>query len=238
VTSLPPVLANLGQMLDLSAHRGEHGLPWLRTGTEDPSIAESRLMLGEMYRNAVDAITSGVFAIEASGRLQFANRAGQEVIRGGHWIQVVNGALRATEHVLEAASLTTALRRVCAGFGFRLIARDAEGAQAIVCGAPILLAKQSIYPAVATALVWVTPIFPGSDAAGDLADLFGLTGAEQQLAGRLIAGDGLSVAAGRLQISINTARTQLKSIFNKTGLRTQAALLSFVARLSALRAPV
>jgi DNA-binding CsgD family transcriptional regulator len=61
--------------------------------------------------------------------------------------------------------------------------------------------------------------------------------AERRLVGRLIAGDDLREAALSLHVSLHTARTQLKSIFGKTGRRTQAALLTFVTRLSALRTP-
>ena len=87
------------------------------------------------------------------------------------------------------------------------------------------------------ALIWLTPIVPDADAAADLAKLFGLTLAERRLVSRLILGKDLRQAAKSLHISLHTARTQLKSIFDKTGRRTQAALLALAMRLAALRAP-
>jgi DNA-binding CsgD family transcriptional regulator len=54
---------------------------------------------------------------------------------------------------------------------------------------------------------------------------FGLTAAEAALACHLASGLTVAQAARELGISINTARTQLKSSFSKTSVRTQAQLV-------------
>jgi DNA-binding CsgD family transcriptional regulator len=54
---------------------------------------------------------------------------------------------------------------------------------------------------------------------------FGITAAEASLAQRLASGFTVVQAAAALNISRNTARTQLKSIFAKVGVRTQAQLV-------------
>ena len=54
---------------------------------------------------------------------------------------------------------------------------------------------------------------------------FGLTPAEARLAPHLVAGETLRSAAVKLSISYETARTCLKSIFNKTGTCRQAELV-------------
>ena len=54
---------------------------------------------------------------------------------------------------------------------------------------------------------------------------FGLTPAEARLALHLVAGETLRSAAVKLSISYETARTCLKSIFNKTGTCRQAELV-------------
>lgn len=58
-----------------------------------------------------------------------------------------------------------------------------------------------------------------------LPHLYGLTPAESALAGRLVSGEDLSGAADVLGVSMNTARTHLKRIFQKTGTRRQAELV-------------
>ena len=76
------------------------------------------------------------------------------------------------------------------------------------------------------------PIIPGAS----LAQLFGLTPAEALLASELARGYSLDEAAGHLNVSRNTARSQLQSIFMKTGVNRQGELvrmlLSSAAALS------
>src|SRR5262245_37838493 len=54
---------------------------------------------------------------------------------------------------------------------------------------------------------------------------FGLTPAEARLALQLVAGETLRAAAVKLGITYETARTELKNIFNKTGTCRQAELV-------------
>jgi DNA-binding CsgD family transcriptional regulator len=57
---------------------------------------------------------------------------------------------------------------------------------------------------------------------------FGLTPAEAALAFEMLKGDGREAAAKRCGISINTARTHLTRIFDKTGVKRQAELIALV----------
>jgi DNA-binding CsgD family transcriptional regulator len=58
---------------------------------------------------------------------------------------------------------------------------------------------------------------------------FALTPAEAAFALEIIKGDGRAAAAARLNISVGTARTHLERIFQKTGVRRQAALVRLLA---------
>lgn len=55
---------------------------------------------------------------------------------------------------------------------------------------------------------------------------FGLTPAEATVAFEMLTGDGREATAQRCGISINTARTHLTRIFDKTGVNRQAELVS------------
>ncbi len=71
-----------------------------------------------------------------------------------------------------------------------------------------------------------------------LRDLYGLTPAEMRLATLLTTGIGLPEACEQLQIGRETSRTQLKSVFIKTGTNSQAQLSHLLTQLSAtLKAP-
>lgn len=60
--------------------------------------------------------------------------------------------------------------------------------------------------------------------------LLGVTRAEAELAARLALGDTIDVAARELGVTRATARTQLYSIFRKTGLRRQSELVSIITQ--------
>jgi DNA-binding CsgD family transcriptional regulator len=82
-----------------------------------------------------------------------------------------------------------------------------------------------------TVLVFASP--GSGDWSRPLAADFGLTPAEIRLTGALLESDSLARAADSLGISINTAKTQLASIFRRTGLRRQKELVQLAARLGA-----
>jgi len=200
--------------------------------------AQSMRLLARVHTCAIDAMTSAVFGTEPSGRVAFTNQAADDLLRQRRWLQLANHVLGPSNDVLEATALARALRQLSAGLSFKLVVTEhSTGEQAIVSGAPLAITQDDFNPSRTSSLVWLTPIVPGADVAADLARLFGLTVAERRLVGRLIAGEDLRDAALSLQISLHTVRTQLKSVFAKTGRRTQAALLALAARLSNLRTP-
>lgn len=63
-----------------------------------------------------------------------------------------------------------------------------------------------------------------------LSVVFGLTPTETNIAGMLINGEDLTKIAERLSVTRNTVRTHLRSIFEKTGVKRQAQLVSLASR--------
>jgi DNA-binding CsgD family transcriptional regulator len=70
--------------------------------------------------------------------------------------------------------------------------------------------------------------------AAALRTALGLTAAEARLTVRLCEGDDLAAAAHALGISVHTARSQLKSIFAKTGISRQAELVALASNVGRL----
>ncbi len=68
-----------------------------------------------------------------------------------------------------------------------------------------------------------------------LAELYGLTPAEAKLAIALVEGEELQSIADRLYVSINTAKTQLKQIYIKTGADNRAKLTKQLISLATHR---
>lgn len=75
-----------------------------------------------------------------------------------------------------------------------------------------------------------------SDASRMYRETFGLTPAEARLAAALKDGLALKEAAAALNISVNTARNQIKSVFEKLGVNRQGDLIRHLTELSQLAA--
>jgi DNA-binding CsgD family transcriptional regulator len=63
-----------------------------------------------------------------------------------------------------------------------------------------------------------------------LAELYGLTPRESALVALLLDGCDLREAAGRLGVSMNTVRTHMRLVLEKTGTHRQAELVSLLLR--------
>ncbi|PKP72430.1 MAG: hypothetical protein CVT84_18785, partial [Alphaproteobacteria bacterium HGW-Alphaproteobacteria-6] len=83
-------------------------------------------------------------------------------------------------------------------------------------------------------------VAPSREAAADATrmyrETFGLTPAEARLAAALRDGLALKEAAAKLNISVNTARNQIKSVFEKLGVNRQGDLIRHLTELSQLAA--
>ena len=87
-------------------------------------------------------------------------------------------------------------------------------------------------PKKAAAIVFITdPERPVKTSSALMTLLFGFTEAECRLAGILITGCSLKDAAEQRQVTYETVRSQLKSIFGKTGVRRQTELIELLIRV-------
>ncbi|MCX8474595.1 MAG: hypothetical protein MT490_02250 [Sphingomonas sp.] len=73
------------------------------------------------------------------------------------------------------------------------------------------------------------------DAVAWIARRFGLSPAEERLAGEIVAGVPLNEAAERLGIQLSTARTRLKTVQAKTGCRRQLDLVRLAMSVPSIR---
>ena len=209
--------------------------PHLTVSARNYWTAESLRLLTSTQTNALDALTSAVFAIDRAGRLLFSNKLGEELIRQERWVRVLKGALVPDPTILGADRLAAEFHRASSGVGSSILVTDSSGAEAHVSITPIPPGlNRGFSTAAPSSLVWITPTAIQKDCAQAMARLFDLTPAERRILDRLIAGEELRQAATLLRISIHTARTQLKSIFRKTGRRSQSQLLLLAARIATL----
>lgn len=189
-----------------------------------------------LVTTALDAVNAAVFAIKESGELSFANFCGETELSSKNWLENCGGRLAPSRHIIEPRDLEIALRRLRRGQGFSLHVRSNKASSpAVITGAPFHATAQGHPIEKSIALVWLVLLRLDPQPLQIVAELFRLSAAETRLLERLADGEALKDAAAILDIAENTARTQLKSIFAKTGRRRQSELLALVNRIAAFR---
>lgn len=184
--------------------------------------------------NSFDQIGKAVVAIDETGRFIHANAAAQQLL--GAAIHVVGGRLMFRDRH-AAAEYSKVIERLR---GLR------EGK--ILCASPIIVRRENATPLVirilpvdgaakspflsARALLLLNEIRgPAKSDWQAFSRAFGLTPAEARLAVLLAIGDSLENAAAALGITRETARSRIKSIFQKTDTHRQGQLVALLASL-------
>ena len=205
---------------------------WERSFTLNRQIAQAAAV-GVVLQNVIDRFRIGVAIVDADLGVLFANATFARQLGGS-----------ARDDATDSAALTSRLRALCdvpvrdrlrGGTGETLLLRDGEAIGFHF--RPPALRQTSLHRGGASAVVILrddTAAPPTGEMGVDLLQLaYGLTLKEAETAMGLL--DGLSAEAigTRLDVSVNTVRTHLKRVYEKTGVQTQTEL---VARL--LRGPL
>lgn len=180
-----------------------------------------------LFERAFDTLSFPLLACSTRGGLAMANAAGRE------WMEQADCPLGKTAVSFQLRGL---LEQAC-GVG---VEKPAAGSLMMPGGDVVVVlpfVPQTDAGSGALALLAVQggrwrPLAPGEM----LRTLFGLTPAEIRLVHHLTLHDEpLTVVAEQWGLSLNTLRTQLKAIFQKTHTRRQSDLLRLVGQLGLLR---
>jgi DNA-binding CsgD family transcriptional regulator/PAS domain-containing protein len=181
---------------------------------------------------ALDQLRHGVVLLDRAHRVLHANRIAEALLRDGSQLRQRASRLTATDPAehdrLEAA--LAALARPGAPPPPPLVLRRTPTAPRLVASAmPLLPGRTAPFGAApATLLLLADPAADRPGAAAMLHGLYGLNATERRLALALIEGESLRDAAERAGVTYETARWNLKVLFQKTDTRRQTEL---VARL-------
>lgn len=191
----------------------------------------------ESALGALDQLRVGVILSNSLGVPLFVNRAAETMLATGNSISVSHDRLG-----LSSASQTALL--------YKLIANAALGTRGMAAGGDMRIALSDSAEYLHCLVVPVAPEFSarwnlslGSDCVAiflskpsglqlspqRLAVLYGLTPAEARLVAQLAALKSVEQAAESLGVAVATARSHLKSVFIKTGARSQSELLMLLA---------
>lgn len=211
-------------------------LPRLRNAFSLHGRMRGLALADATYRGALDRLAQPVVLVSAQGRVMFANERAHGLEAEGSSLQQRQGRPAAV-HPLDDARLQAALARVLSGdsdgepVSLPLHARDGTlTALLTICPTRDPVFDPWAHANVAAAL-FVRSLQPRR-LADDVRAAFGFTAAEFRLARALLQGLALDEAALRIGISKNTARTQLRGLFEKTGAHRQSELVALLHRAS------
>jgi DNA-binding CsgD family transcriptional regulator/PAS domain-containing protein len=178
--------------------------------------------------HALDCLPWGVVLVDSNGDRLAANRPAEALLLRGDGLMTYGDTLRATLPD-QAARLDRLVGSVLNGTstgGALSIARLSEGDPLSVLVIPLRNKPQLADDRGQVAAIFVSD--PNMLVEGNehhLRELYGLTAVEARLATWLLRGKSVDEAAAAMGVTVNTARTYLKRIFNKTGVRRQPALM-------------
>jgi DNA-binding CsgD family transcriptional regulator len=191
-----------------------------------------------MLSEALDMLDCGLLVVEQNAQVTFKNRAAALLLAQMKTLKVSEDGVL----TIRPPALSAQVRRAIGNAGANaridgVCIPKIEGSArclALIC-TPLLPSGGGAPCRVA---VWVVDTEAAVAAnEGLLSALFALTPAEARLARGLVAGQTAEEYSRHAGVGMATVRSQLHSIFVKTGTRRQAALAALLARMAALKLP-
>lgn len=188
-----------------------------------------------MGLEVLDALAFGAVVCDARGRVTFANRAAEElahagagVILGGRDVGLRAAAPEDTRQLM--AAVARAAGGGCGG-AVAVKARDGQALHVLVAPLP-----RRFVEGPGLALVAFRPAADQSTLTEtDMIRLFDLTPAEARLAVGLVRGRSMAELAEAFGVSLNTLKTQLGQVTQKTGADCQRDLVRRLSLVPPLR---
>jgi DNA-binding CsgD family transcriptional regulator len=189
------------------------------------------------FESAIDLLQFGVILISATHKIQYVNKSARQHMIAESGLRLRKGQL-VTSKACEQERLSTlvnqsvqATRREGFGAGGTMLVSRISRRPLSITVAPL---RTVGWPEEPAAVVFISdPDDHAEIPEGLLRRCYGLSPAESRLALMLIPGHSLKEAAASLHISLNTAKTQLKSIFTKTRVKRQGELINLLLRSGA-----
>jgi DNA-binding CsgD family transcriptional regulator/PAS domain-containing protein len=175
-----------------------------------------------------------IAVIDAKRRVSYANPAMESLLRRKGGLSSRHGELAATDAGAQDAFLAYVAQALLSVEGASAAAeplamRDGHQGHLTLRCVPLVGRMGTSSPSKPTLLLMVTqqasgePVSPAA-----LRRVHGCTPSEARLAQLVAEGHGMRQAASEMGITYDTARAYLKAVFHKTGVHTQAQLVTLV----------
>jgi DNA-binding CsgD family transcriptional regulator len=248
------LLSDRGRQVQIAFQRhaghggfSEHEVRWLGRLTPHLKGAVSLLLQVNALRQKAEGMSAGLdlsplalIAVNAGRKPVFSNRQAEALVRDGAVLCLRDGLLHATVPKQDA-TLCEALQTTATSGSPRnlVLSADSQGPR------PVRLSLTSIRtPATceesagsgAVVLCVIAAIGARRLATvGQLMELFGLSPAEARLLRALAQGETLDAYARECDLRMSTVKTQLHSLFVKTGTHRQTELVRLVMDVPVVR---
>lgn len=194
-------------------------------------------------QHAIDNVATGIILLGNKGGIIHSNRKAAKVLAENDGLKVVDGYLQAErsseanelQYLVAQAQATSMGTGLGPGGAIKISRRKGRPLHLLIT--PVRnISLDSATPVYAIAFI-TGPSQRVRPAADILQALFGLTPAESRVA--LLLCDGLAPPniADLIGISTNTLKTQLASIYRKTGTSRQSQLVLLLANLTVIEPP-
>lgn len=194
-----------------------------------------------LYSTVMDRLAVGVVIVDVAGHIVRCSPKAEEALAERDGLQLQAGKLRATcakeDREFQTAIRTAVQAAVASVQTTRGIALTRLSGHrnlgVIVQPVPGVVKSGTLTPP--TVAIFIRDPEATAEVEGELVrQLFDLTRAEAAVARRLASGLSLEDAASSLDISRNTARAHLRSIFSKSGITRQTELVRLMLNSAAM----
>lgn len=180
---------------------------------------------------ALDALQSGVIFLGADAEIVLMNRSAEKIVAERDGLLATRTALLA-EHAAESTLLATAIRQAASPSNGHGISTGSTVLISRRNGPPLQLLVSPIHNSIVetsrlvSAVVFINdPLRCQRPTQALLQTVYGLTPAECRVALLLSDGHAPREIANTVGVTENTVRSQIKSIFSKTGVKRQGELI-------------
>jgi DNA-binding CsgD family transcriptional regulator len=186
--------------------------------------------------SVLQSLPQAIFALDASGTILFANAAAEVLLRAGDGLYCADRKLRtrspSEQHRLDSL-IDQAATMSGQSDGWVRVSHRSGGAPYVAFISPLSYGQDDLIAAEARVVVMVHDSADRRTADPRmLMEVYELTRAEVRLANALCGGHSVESAASLLGVQPATLRSQLKSVFRKTGVSRQQDLVGLLSALS------
>lgn len=186
---------------------------------EQPLLHLNGCQCTQNLRAVLDCLHAAVLLVDEAGRMSWHNRSARRLLAAADGL-ILKGDRLVAEWPMDNRRLAAAL--TTGGYATLRISRPSHRPSYVMHARR--LAQEEASERVAVVLMAKAPeqiVIPREV----LMNAYQLTGAEARVALAVVEGDRLADAARRLRVSINTVKSTLQRVFEKTGTRSQAQLV-------------